>query len=220
MHRTRTGVLNDFDLARLVTPGNVYPRGFDRTGTTPFLALDLLTEGAQDGKVERRYRHDLESFLWVLMWITACYDSGVESIPDDHRRWLNEDVIACLDAKTRMLEVEVVTTNSYRLLRGVTDVLRNYWDLFYSRRREEISGSRSDKAWMLSINDSSDASSSTPVVALELSDEQVLLNLLRVFASNPTADHMRAVDLILYTIPNPRKSLRSLYLNFFCDTSL
>ena len=210
MHRNVTGVLNDFNLAQLTTPDNVYPRGFDRTATTPFLALDLLAKDAQDGKVERRYRHDLESFLWVLMWITACYDSGVESIPDDHCRWLDEDVIACLDAKTCMLGVKIVTTDSYWLLRGVTDVLRNYWDLFYSRRRKEMSGSVSDEAW-ISINESSDASSSTLFVALELSDEQVLLNLLRVFASNPTANRMSCGPYsALYTVPNLCKSLRSL----------
>lgn len=103
------------------------------------------------------------------MWTTACYESGVESIPDDHRRWLDEDVIACLDAKTRMLGVKIVTTNSYRLLRGVTDVLRNYWDLVYSR-----------ELWTLKFQ---------PYSAL-------------------------------YTVPNLCKSLRSLYLNFFCDISL
>ena len=66
MHRNGTGVLNDFDLARLTTPGNVYSRGFDRTGTTPFLALDLLAEDAQAGKVERRYRHELGIFFLGL----------------------------------------------------------------------------------------------------------------------------------------------------------
>ncbi|KIM43121.1 hypothetical protein M413DRAFT_51582, partial [Hebeloma cylindrosporum] len=76
MHRNGTGVLNDFDLARLATPDNPYHRGYDRTGTTPFLALELLTPDGQGGKVERRYRHDLESFFWVLAWITACYDNG------------------------------------------------------------------------------------------------------------------------------------------------
>ena len=54
MHRNVTGVFNDFDLAQLTTPDNVYPRGFDRTATTPFLPLDLLAKDAQDGKVERR----------------------------------------------------------------------------------------------------------------------------------------------------------------------
>jgi hypothetical protein len=197
MHRNGTGVLNDFDLARLTTPGNVHPRGFDRTGTTPFLALDLLTEDAQDGKVERRYRHDLESFLWVLMWITTCYDNGVQSIPPDHRRWIAEDTNVCLDAKTRKLQVRIVTTNSYRSLTAVTNALWNYWRAFYNQQQEETEALTVDDDWKQSTNENSDASSSTPVVAIELSEEQVLSNLLHVFASHPTADRIKAADLIL-----------------------
>ncbi|KIM38558.1 hypothetical protein M413DRAFT_42752, partial [Hebeloma cylindrosporum] len=89
MHRNGTGALNDFDLARLATPHNPYHRGCYRTGTTPFLALDLLAPERQGSKVERRYRHDLESFFWVLAWITACYDDGVELklIPANYRLW-------------------------------------------------------------------------------------------------------------------------------------
>ena len=88
----------------------------------------------------------------------------------------------------------MVTTESHLLLEGVTDVLRHYWDRFYSRRREEMSLSRLAKPWMRSITNKS---SSTPVVALEPSDEQVLFNLLRIFGSNPIIDNMRDTDLIL-----------------------
>jgi hypothetical protein len=193
MHRKGTGVLNDFDLARLTTPGNVYPRGFDRTGTTPFLALDLLTKDAQDGKVERRYRHDLESFLWVLMWIAACYDNGVESIPDDYMYWLDEDINVCCSMKRSTLAAEIVTTDSYESLTAVTLILLDYWKNFYHRRQEETRPSKFAYAWMRSKK----ASSSTPVVATEPSDEQVLFNMLHTFALDPTPDNMRDVDLIL-----------------------
>jgi Fungal protein kinase len=43
-----------------------------------FMALDLLTEEAWAGKVERLYRHDCESFAWVLLWICSRYDNGAE----------------------------------------------------------------------------------------------------------------------------------------------
>jgi hypothetical protein len=195
MHRKGTGVLNDFDLARLTTPGNVYPRGFDRTGTTPFLALDLLTKDAQDGKVERRYRHDLESFLWVLMWITACYDNGVESIPDTHYCWLDENISTCYNGKSSMLRDRTVitTSDSYESLTAVTMILLDYWKDFYHRQQEETRPSTYAYAWMRSKK----ASSSTPVVATEPSDEQVLFNMLHTFALDPTPDNMRDVDLIL-----------------------
>jgi len=145
MHRNGTGVLNDFDLARLDTPGI---RGFDRTGTKPFLALDLLTADAQDGKAERRYRYDLESFLWI----TACYDNGVASIPANYNRWHHEDIDMCLGAKTVMLhnrnKIHPIITNSYRILSAVTVILRNYWKDFYNQPEEEEGSSTVNHVWM------------------------------------------------------------------------
>jgi len=60
------GVLNDYDLASLV---NSPTTNTDRTGTIPFLALDMLDHNL-DGQIPRLYRHDAESFIWVLTYIT------------------------------------------------------------------------------------------------------------------------------------------------------
>ncbi|KAG1779616.1 hypothetical protein EV702DRAFT_1194993 [Suillus placidus] len=69
------GVLNDYDLSSLANvPG---PQGNERTGTVPFMALDLLTAKAQQGEVKHLYRHDLESFMWVFIWICLRYRKGV-----------------------------------------------------------------------------------------------------------------------------------------------
>ncbi|KAG2746556.1 hypothetical protein P692DRAFT_201718315, partial [Suillus brevipes Sb2] len=51
------GVLNDYDLSSLAD--DPYPRGNERTGTVPFMALDLLSADAQRGEVKHLYRHDL-----------------------------------------------------------------------------------------------------------------------------------------------------------------
>ncbi|KIJ05885.1 hypothetical protein PAXINDRAFT_20885 [Paxillus involutus ATCC 200175] len=60
-----SGVLIDFDLASLATSV-----GNGRTGTIPFMAINLL-EGGQDGKVKHLYRHDMESFIWAFIWKRA-----------------------------------------------------------------------------------------------------------------------------------------------------
>ncbi|TCD63012.1 hypothetical protein EIP91_006104, partial [Steccherinum ochraceum] len=57
-----------------------------RTGTSPFMALDLLEQGAIP---PHRYRHDLESFFWVLVWFCAVFDPvhhTVGVIPSWQRR--------------------------------------------------------------------------------------------------------------------------------------
>jgi len=44
------GVLNDYDLAHL--NGRARPSGLERTGTMPFMAYELLTTEAWEGKIE------------------------------------------------------------------------------------------------------------------------------------------------------------------------
>ncbi|KAG1805973.1 uncharacterized protein BJ212DRAFT_1437720, partial [Suillus subaureus] len=63
----RIGVLNDYDLSSLANDQG--PRGNERTGTVPFMALDLLSVKGQRGEVKHLYRHDLESFIWCFAWI-------------------------------------------------------------------------------------------------------------------------------------------------------
>ncbi|KAG2118222.1 uncharacterized protein F5147DRAFT_768356 [Suillus discolor] len=90
----RIGVLNDYDLSSLADdPG---PRGNERTGTVPFMALDLLTEEGQRGEVKHVYRHDLESFMWCFAWISLRYEKGVPL----RRRLRPLDEWATLDAVT------------------------------------------------------------------------------------------------------------------------
>jgi hypothetical protein len=130
------------------------------------------------------------------MWIAACYDSGVESIPDDYRRWLYEDTALCRGTKRDMLHDEKLiyqtTTQSYRFLGPVTLILRKYWRSFYNQRQEIIV----NHALMRLVTSSDlDASPSTHVY-IEPSDEQVLLSLLDTFTSNSIADYIRSSGLM------------------------
>ena len=61
------GILNDFDLATWV---NHSTTNNDRTGTIPFMAIDLL-DGGLTNRIPRLYRHDMESFVWVLAFVTV-----------------------------------------------------------------------------------------------------------------------------------------------------
>ena len=65
----KRGILNDFDLASIMVPGTECPSkiGHRRTGTLVFMALELLD--SLDGEIPRHYRHELESFVWVLLWV-------------------------------------------------------------------------------------------------------------------------------------------------------
>ena len=68
----KVGVLNDFDLSKLV--GRNGASGKENMGTLPFMALELLSEEGVCGKIARLYRHDAESFFWSLIYL--CISTG------------------------------------------------------------------------------------------------------------------------------------------------
>ncbi|KAF8068619.1 hypothetical protein FPV67DRAFT_1083094 [Lyophyllum atratum] len=128
--QTKMGVLNDFDLA--VFEGH-HTIGGERTGTVPFMAIDLLTPEYYDGKVERRYRHDLESFIWVLVVVTleqsAIYEGSL-------KKWQTGDYITCRDAKSDFVrrfkkdehQEKGVAQSQRELLKALVKWLANRWD--------------------------------------------------------------------------------------------
>ncbi|CAE6349555.1 unnamed protein product [Rhizoctonia solani] len=72
------GVLIDLDHGvDLLENGNkkASESSLHRTGTLPFMALDLLHDNQT---YPQDLRHDLESFVYVLFWIAGRYDSGSE----------------------------------------------------------------------------------------------------------------------------------------------
>ncbi|KAH0825992.1 hypothetical protein J3R83DRAFT_7461 [Lanmaoa asiatica] len=95
------GVLNDFDLATV--QGTV--RGNERTGTIPFMAIELLSEEGLAGHISHKYEHDLESFLWVLVWICLRYDKGKLRAPGNRPldKWGKVDAPTCGKEKLAFL---------------------------------------------------------------------------------------------------------------------
>ncbi|KAG1805113.1 uncharacterized protein HD556DRAFT_1437275 [Suillus plorans] len=87
------GVLNDYDLSSFKRDG---PRGLERTGTVPFMAVNLLSPAAIAGKVEHVYAHDAESLIWVLTWVCLRYEKGILlSTNRPLEEWLKADAYQC-----------------------------------------------------------------------------------------------------------------------------
>ncbi len=100
---TLCAVLNDWDLSSVVTEGKETCSGFELTGTVPFMAIDLLSEEALAGKIRHLYRHDLESFIWVFLWVVHCCLNGQKLVKPPFEKWSTPDVEACGGAKLRFL---------------------------------------------------------------------------------------------------------------------
>jgi len=67
-----------------------------RTGTAMFMSLDLLTAKGVNGLVPRTYRHELESFAWVLLYAALCVTVVRCALDGDQEwrdRWLRRGVL-------------------------------------------------------------------------------------------------------------------------------
>lgn len=83
--RPTVGVLIDLDLAaQNQMYGTNVPIPAKRIGTVPFLATELLNPSLP---FQHLYRHDLESFVYVLAWILSNYADGEAIDTDELRGW-------------------------------------------------------------------------------------------------------------------------------------
>ncbi|KAJ7712219.1 hypothetical protein B0H16DRAFT_1437217 [Mycena metata] len=76
------GVLNDFDLSLLMDATDL-STSKQRTGTKPFMAIDLLVPQPPT----HLYRHDLESLFYVILWIITSYHDGKRVDEPPLRQW-------------------------------------------------------------------------------------------------------------------------------------
>ena len=101
------GVLNDFDLASIMEPGATSPLkiGIRRTGTPLFMAVDLLSDEALSMGVPRLYRHDLESFAWILLYASTCVKDGKENMDvEPFRHWVSISTSQLQEKKLMFLQ--------------------------------------------------------------------------------------------------------------------
>jgi hypothetical protein len=94
------GVLADFDLSSLDANTS---QNAERTGTVPFMALDLLSAQALAGEVAHDYCHEAEAYFWVAVYDMACYDDGCTVGSAVPAQWNSLGAIAMVKGKTHYL---------------------------------------------------------------------------------------------------------------------
>ncbi|GAW07701.1 protein kinase [Lentinula edodes] len=79
------GVLNDFDLSSRVEDVD---NGDIRTGTRPFMSLDLLNSYWEGGHL---YRHDLESLFYIILCLACRYEAPGVPAPEPraYSKWFS-----------------------------------------------------------------------------------------------------------------------------------
>ncbi|KAJ3512393.1 hypothetical protein NMY22_g15342 [Coprinellus aureogranulatus] len=94
------GVVNDWDMAKFEGLNDTTLAAHHRTGTPPFMAIDLL----YDMPWGHLYRYDLESLFYILVWAAIHYNlkKGMKTrkVQAAVKGWISNDMDQNADAKT------------------------------------------------------------------------------------------------------------------------
>lgn len=96
-----TPKLCDFDLPHF--RDRPLPSSYSTTGTWPFTATELSTEVARLGAIRRVYRHDVESFVTILVWTVLRCRNGVLVDDSPTKNWTDSMFVKCKAARETTL---------------------------------------------------------------------------------------------------------------------
>ncbi|KDN43576.1 hypothetical protein RSAG8_05953, partial [Rhizoctonia solani AG-8 WAC10335] len=92
------GVVKDWDLGDLQESR---PKSHkDLSKTIPFTSLDLLNPVSPKKQVVQRYSHDLESFLWILIWVFLAVQEEKVKPTEKVAGWLTGDPVASSERRS------------------------------------------------------------------------------------------------------------------------
>jgi len=102
------GASNDYDLSSLASAQG--PQENERMGTVSFMALDLLIAENQGGDIKHMYHRELESFIWVLVWVCLRHKDG--TLPTFKRPFddcvIKDAVVVCMVVAIQALRCQRV----------------------------------------------------------------------------------------------------------------
>ncbi|KAF5383837.1 hypothetical protein D9615_003854 [Tricholomella constricta] len=141
------GILTDWDMASDVKANDdILPStATHRTGTIPFMAIDLLIVNKRPPP--HLFRHDLESFFYILVWAAFYYDFDkkerreTKPLPQLEEEWNNADLKGCANSKKGFLTdpdarnelFALVPLEGQSLLPWMNSVWLLFWKARYSR---------------------------------------------------------------------------------------
>jgi len=140
----RIGIVADWDLASLIDDEGeiIVSHTQHRTGTIPFMSKELLTSDPPLHK----YWHDLESFLYILLWAAVHFDLETHQHLPPHPKfvkWNDEDQDSARSKKVDFLK-NPEKSHYYDMLRPELRTLAKWIDalrtLIHDAYSEVLSG--------------------------------------------------------------------------------
>ncbi|SZF05747.1 unnamed protein product [Blumeria hordei] len=138
------GMLIDLDMASFSMMENENDQPKAITGTKRYMALELLRAiNAKEFSLKQTYRHDLESFFYVL--IVGCMSHGLEDLPEIVKKW-SSDSFTCFVAKEAAVTKNFETFIIAKFLpkfEGVKELAQTLRDILFGDEEVEY-GSPAD----------------------------------------------------------------------------
>ncbi|OSC99805.1 hypothetical protein PYCCODRAFT_1469937 [Trametes coccinea BRFM310] len=120
------------------------------------MAVDLLTSEALKGGVPVLYRHDLEAFIWVLIWTVCCFDNGtmIRAAPDGIYGWDVHKPLLCGVFKNMFIsQNKPIVPASDRWVYGAELAIRLVNYLRHKSAARMAQRNVADERWQESRND-------------------------------------------------------------------
>ncbi|CAD6499280.1 BgTH12-03400 [Blumeria graminis f. sp. triticale] len=146
------GILIDLDLAALFKDGKTQGKLEAMTGTMQFMALEILKNSfaVPGAVVSHSYRHDLESFFYVLLWICIRYGWPDNKSPhlDFLRKWYSGTAEEIDTNKKMQMKPETFGEEVYErispMFKNVEILVRTFWRILFRKGENNTSGTAAD----------------------------------------------------------------------------
>ncbi|VCU40343.1 Bgt-51652 [Blumeria graminis f. sp. tritici] len=129
------GILIDLDMSSLHENENEKNLPRTITGTTMYMALELLRAIYQNKlNLKQTYRHDLESCFYVL--IVGCMTYGAKSMPENLKDWYSHSSRTCFSSKENDIKYfeEHIIDIFLPKFQGVKELARNLHEILFGNK--------------------------------------------------------------------------------------
>ncbi|VCU39388.1 Bgt-51861 [Blumeria graminis f. sp. tritici] len=146
------GILIDLDLATLFKDGKAQGKLEVMTGTMQFMALEILKNSfaVPGAVVSHSYRHDLESFFYVLLWICIRYGWPDNKSPhlDFLRKWYSGTAEEIHTNKKMQMKLETFGEEVYEWIpptfKVTENLVRKLWKILFCKGEDIATGTTHD----------------------------------------------------------------------------
>ncbi|VCU39396.1 Bgt-51865 [Blumeria graminis f. sp. tritici] len=146
------GILIDLDLATLFKDGKAQGKLEAMTGIMQFMTLEILKNSfaAPRAVVLHSYRHDLELFFYVLLWICMRYGWPVSKSPhlDFLRKWYSGTAEEIYKNKKTQMKLETFGEEVYERIpptfKVTENLVRKLWKILFCKGEDIATGTTHD----------------------------------------------------------------------------